>query len=381
MKSDGDALRMLAWGLRRYAWLVVLSVVAFGVLVPVLVERAPDQYDAQAQVGPVEPLALPNPDLLPKSVESIFSNGAVAAEIRTMFEPQLSPSASVIPNRVELVAPQDNVILTVIGHGATPATAERIANRAAARFTAELNKYSRPIGVFAVQRSASAPARPNPQVGGTLPIALGLLGGLVFGIGAVALLLVWRRPVVEVGGAEEATGAPLYARVQLGSSDGDVRGLPQLCRRLLDSPVDVLLLAGPSRYRRERRQLATALTDVLARARPVTVVRGGEFDPRDYGDGHLAPGNAPGRRELVIVDGPTQAEVATRPDASLTLLVVREGTSYSSLRGQAENYLDEGAAGVVLIRGSRLHPRNWLQRLRSPRPSKRQRTVAASASD
>jgi len=52
-----------AWGLRRYAWVVVLFVVGLGVLVPLAQSRAADVYETHSQVGPSRQLLLPNPTL------------------------------------------------------------------------------------------------------------------------------------------------------------------------------------------------------------------------------------------------------------------------------------------------------------------------------
>nr|MBA2558855.1 hypothetical protein [Propionibacteriales bacterium] len=56
MNEDVDVLSALGWGLRKYAWLVALFVVTLGVLVPFLLSRGGDGYDAQAQVGPKQVL-------------------------------------------------------------------------------------------------------------------------------------------------------------------------------------------------------------------------------------------------------------------------------------------------------------------------------------
>ncbi len=125
MNRGADVFTALGWGLRKYAWVVVLLTVLVGVLVLFLLSRGTDNYQAQAQVSPLETLKLPNLDPLPRLGDSVFNNGAIADAIRT--DQKLPRSASVIPSQVELIAAQDNLIFTVIGHNADPQTAQHLA--------------------------------------------------------------------------------------------------------------------------------------------------------------------------------------------------------------------------------------------------------------
>ncbi len=362
MKDSGDVFVVLGWGLRKYAWVVAMFVLALGVLIPRLLEQVPDEFEAHAQVGPSERLGLPNLDPLPRLGQSVFYNGVVAEAVRESVEPPLPRSVNVIPERVELVAAQDNIVFTVTGRGPTAEYAQHVANVAAAKFTEELNKYSASVGSFAIQRLATPPGQPVPKLGGALAAGIGVLAGLAAGVGIVALLLVWRRPVVAAGHAEEVTGAPVLGRVLLSPARDGTRGLPQLCHRLLSGPIDMLLLAGPHDTRRARRLLTSELTKVLGWTRSVVVTKG------QGGAHHRAapePVSAEGepRPELHIIAEPSQVEVATRSSTSLTLLVVREGVAHSVLRRQAEQYLDDGVTGVVLVRTRRVDPRAWWERL------------------
>ena len=63
MDRTSDVGATWAWGLRRYAWVVALLVVGFGVLVAVAQARSSDVYEARSQVGPTRPLVLKNLDL------------------------------------------------------------------------------------------------------------------------------------------------------------------------------------------------------------------------------------------------------------------------------------------------------------------------------
>jgi hypothetical protein len=360
MKDGGDVFGVLGWGLRKYSLLVVVCMVALGFLVPRVLDRVPDTYEAQAQVGPTEALNLPNLDPLPRLGETVFNNGVVADAVRQSVNPAIPRTQSVVPERVELIAAQDNIVFTIVGRGKTPDAAESVANTAAATFTQELNKYAQSVGSFAIQRLATPPTRPVPKIEGNMSLGIGVLSGLVAGVGAVALLLIWRRPVVDALGAQATAGAPVFGRVKLTPSSDGTRGMPQLSRRVVSGHTEVLLLAGPHSTRRERRILMAEMTNVLGWTRGVVAPKPMRGVNRSF---TRPTEDAEGRRNFVIVNEPTQIEVATRPERSLTLLVVREGTPHSALRSQVEQYLDDGAAGLILVHGSRLHPRWWLQRL------------------
>lgn len=346
MNNGGDAVAVLAWGLRRYAWVVVLLVTGFAIAAPAVMNRGPDEFQARAQVGPSQALTLSRLDALPRLGESVFNNGAVADAVREALTPAVPRSEQVIPRRVDLIAPQDNIVFTIVARAQDPRTAQNVANIAAERFASELNKYSQTVGSFAVQTLAKRPATPVDRVSETMAAALGGLAGLATGVGLVALWLVWRRPTIDVATAEEVTGAPVFGRVLLATRSELTRGLPQLCRRVLSGPTDVLLLAGHRRTRRERRLLSAVLTDVLSWHRDLVsptsrpgVNRAHSFERSDSTRPHL-----------VIIDEPTQMEIATRPENAITLLVAREGISAPALRRLAEQYLDGQAEGVVLVR-------------------------------
>jgi len=319
--KGGDATGIFGWGLRRYAWLIVLFMAGIGVLTPWLVNRGQAQYEAQAQVGPTAPLTFNNLDPLPKLGDSVFTNGAVAATIRASASPPMPGTVSVIPQRVELVTAQDDPVFVVVGHAAAPRAAARYANLAAAAFTAELNKYSQSVSSFAVQKLAVPPAAPTPKMGSGLAIGVGVLAGLLVGVGVVVLLLTVRRPVLSPKTAREATGADSFGRLVLARSGEGVRGLPHVVRSLRDSRAEALLVVGPRQVREGRRTLVAGLRKMLGPDGPS------------------------------IIDQPGPAQIVAKPDSSLVLLVVPEGMGYSSLRRQAELYLDGRNCGVLLIRG------------------------------
>jgi hypothetical protein len=362
MNGGGDFLSAMGWALRRYAWLVLAFVIGLGVLIPFLLNRAPATYEAQAQVGPTDKVLLQPLDPLPRIGQSVFNNGAVAKEVRNTLK--LGPGASVTPKYVELVAAQDNLVFTVLGHYKDGQTAQRLANLAAATFTVELNKYSGSVGQFQVQHGAPLPATPTATLGGgNLAIAIGLLAGLIAGLAAVALIVVWRRPVLDAASAEEATNAPVYGLVKLPRGRGpvdsySVRGLAPLCRRVLASSYDTVLLVSSPNGETQLRDLGSAMSNLLNRVqRAPRPTQGGSFGT----SGASAAGwNDPGTSsangvlphtnvQLRVATKDTLEEVATLPDSALTLLVVPRGTNVKELRDAAGEYFTGGAGGLVIV--------------------------------
>ena len=384
MDRSTDALGALGWGVKKYAWLVATFALAVGVILPIMLNRAADVYEARAQVGPLGELSLPNLDPLPRIGESVFNNGSVASAVRD--DQQLADTDRVIPSRVDLVASLDNIVFIVIGRDADAELAQRIAEIAASTFVDEMNKYAESVGVFEIQQPASLPAEPLPRSGGPVVIGLGVLAGLAAGLGAVVLLLLWRRPVVASAAASDATGVPVLAKLRLGRSGGGARevvGIAPLCRRLLASQSDLILVASNAKAVHERHEVATAMGAIMATAREVAVLPWGERLPHvralpvhetetavgeDVATAWVSDRPRRSRRaigpesadrpRLVIVDGPTPEEIATRSDTSMMVLIVQRGISLSSLQASADQYLDGGPSGLVLVERAKWYMRN-----------------------
>lgn len=344
--SDGaDAVSVLRWGLRRYLLVVVLFL-ALGALGPMFLGSGTDSYESRAQVGPDGRLLLPNLDPLPRLGESVFANGAVAEAVRRSVEPRLPDSTEVVPGVVELQAVQDNVVFTVLGHGTSPETAQQFANVAARAFVLELNKYADSVGSFRVQRLASAAPAPAPDADRVLLTVVGVATGLVLGVGTVVLLLVLRQPVIDLPTAERVSGARGFGRVRVTPWRGRTRGLPRLCRAVLSEDVDMLLMTGPRNARRDRAHVAGRLTELLAESRAVVVPSAIDGVNR----ARLGPDLHIGMRPLTVVLEPSEVELATRPDSSTVMLVVREGISSSALLKHVEQH-GPGVGLVVVKRG------------------------------
>lgn len=354
-----DVMGMLRWGLLRYAWVVLAFALAVGALLPLLQAQRVDEYEARALVGAQGELVVPNADVLPKTAEDIFGNGTVAQETRTVL--QLDEAVPVVPTHVELVTQQDALTFPILARSADPKRAQRAANTAAAIFALQMSTTQ--TGEYVVQSEADLPITPLPVFGsGASSIVIAVLGGALAGVGVVILLLIWRRPVLDSAAAEDATGVPVVGRVLLprdpdAGNGGTASGIAAVARCLVTGPYALVLLASPAAAAAQRRALLSVLRSVLGEARQIQVVQGDEFEPAVHNGAAIRRGpkspKARRQRELVIVDDPRPNEQAVRPDESMLLLVIPEGSSLASVRQAAEEHLDGGPAGVVLVRSAR----------------------------
>ena len=346
MDGTGDVLATWGWGLRRYAWIVVLLVVGLGVLVPVAQAGSADVYEAQAQVGPTKALVLPNLDPLPRFAQSVFANGSVARDVRD--ELGLPAGAPVIPGDVDLTTAQDNPVMVIHGKGSSPSTAAAVANRAAVTFVAELNKYSASVGTFGVQHIAVPPTKPLPKViGGVWAPVVGALAGLVAGCGVVGLILLVRRPVVGASSAGATTGLPVLGTVPLPRRgpprDEGRMGLTALSRRLLTEDHEVVYVTGS--VQGEVDQISAGISECF----------NGQQSPKhgqEPRNGHAH--KTEGARlhpipEIVAVDRKSLESWLGSDERSLTLLVVPEGIRAASLQRLADQAASGRSAGLVLV--------------------------------
>jgi hypothetical protein len=343
MDSGSDVFATLMWGLRRYVLLVLATVLALGVLVPVVLSRRTAEYQATAQVGPNAPLVLPNTNPLPRIAESVFNNGAVEEGIRTLLH---QPTGNIIPSKVQLIAAQDNLVLEVVAHARTPSQAMQIANQAATTFVLELNKYSASVAPFSLQHKAILAKKVPKVAGGSASIALGLIAGLLAGVALVGLLLVFRRPVVDVSTAQDVTGSPVIGRISLprrgppGAADD--RGIGLLCRRLLAASASTIQVAAPSQGQAEL--LAGTMTEVFGQ------MRGARPQKRTGGQGGSLP-----RVPTVLAPNGTAAWIGAPHDGSYTVLLAPEGISSRKLRLFAEGHDTGAPTGVVVVTAYRGH--------------------------
>jgi hypothetical protein len=345
----------------------VFFIIAAGALLPWLQSRSADTYEARALVGPQTKITLPNLDPLPRMAETQFNDGEVADAVRQALK--LQPTASVIPSRTDLIAPQDNPIFTILGRAGNPTAAKDIANVAASAFAVEMNKFSEqqpgqppPVGSFQVTTVAQPPTAPLPHLaGGKWAVIFGLLAGAIAGVGVVALIVVIRRPVIDSGTAVDATDMPVLGRISMqrnAQGGDDVKGVAALCRRLMAGDPDQVLVVGPPGAAESRRVLAASIASVLERSRRTRLLSDSDeqlgTDESDDVDSE--------QPELVVVAGPSPAQIANRSSRAITLLLVPAGISARSLRDTAENYDDGGVSGIVFTRLTR---RGWPRRRRT----------------
>ncbi len=347
MDGTSDVGATWAWGLRRYGWVVALLVVALGVLVPLAQSRSSDVYEARAQVGPTEPLILPNLDPLPRFAQSVFVNGAVAREVRRLLG--LSADARVIPGTVELTTAQDNPVMVVVAKSGSPSTAVAVADKAAVTLVVELNKYTKSVGTFGVQHAAAVPTKPTPKLaGGIWGPVVGVLAGLVAGLGVIGLILVLRRPVIGAVAAEATTGLPVLGSVRLPRSGPpvgrDLVGIGALARRLVTAGHDVVYVTGPEQSQVDR--VAGIISSFLGRTRAAPPGQA----HLDAQAGVTGPGSARPTLEVVAVEGSSlEAWIGAPDDAALTLLVVPEGIRAKSLRMLVAEHASSGTAALALV--------------------------------
>jgi hypothetical protein len=339
MDSGSDVFATLMWGLRHYVLLVLATVLALGVLVPVALSQRTAEYEATAQVGPTKPVVLPNTNPLPRIAESVFNNGAVEESVRTLLK---QPNGNIIPSKVQLIAAQDNVVLEVVAHAPTAQGAIDIANNAATSFVLELSKYQESVAEFQLQHKAILAKKVPKVAGGSASIALGLVAGLLAGVALVGLLLVFRRPVVDVSTAQDVTGLPVVGRITLPRHGppgaGDVRGIGLLCRRLLSASASTIQVAAPSQA--QAQFLAGSMTEAFgqmrAGRRPQTRPGGGQGD------------TVPPVPRVLAPEG-TEAWISAPQEESYTLLLAPEGMSTRKLRLFAEGHDTGSRTGVVLV--------------------------------
>jgi hypothetical protein len=344
-RRQSDALTTVAWGLRHYAWIVVLAMLGLGVALPVVLHQsATPTYEARAEVGPTEPITLDHLDAVPRIAETIFRNGAVSAAVRRSYDPPLPDATNVIPGKVDIVTDQENPIFVVLGRGRDPHEAQELADVAAGRFVDELNRYERVVTRFAVQRPAMLPAAPVSSIYGIGAVVAGLLAGLVLGVGLIFTLLVWRQPVLDAASAERVTGIPLTATLSLGKA-GPVHGLAHSCRRLLATSPDAVVLTGPKATLIEQERIATQLRGLLEEPGTITEIHGRN---RSAGP-HPQRRGGRSRKVSVVVSDVTQGELTLPGRDTVTFLVITVGTPASRLRRLTEVLVDPATAGILLL--------------------------------
>lgn len=357
--SRSDALGALKWGLRKYAWVLGVYVLLVAVVLPVVALRAPERYDSHALV--IAQRLDMDMVALPRYAESVFDNGAVARAVDTSFA-DTGDFEDIVPALVSLQAEQDSIVLTVIGHASDPAVAAELADVASEAFVAELNRAGEGVGAFAVQSRATPPTTPVDQLPSlALLVPVSLVAGLLLGVAAVGVVLLARRPVLEPGDAEEATGIPVLGTVTLPRpprngalpAPEQVPGIAPLCRRLLTQGTDGLVVVSPARWQAARRALVGVIALVLSRVRPVELVADDALRSAVEAGGANPPTGH--ERPLVVADGADPLLLLEHSASTMELLLVPHGMPVRELRGVVAEQLGGGPAGLVLVRRGRRH--------------------------
>jgi hypothetical protein len=351
----------LAWLLRRYAWLVVICVLAFAGA-PLVLGAATATYQADAIVVARELKV--NSRVLPQLGQAVFDNGAVAA--RVAADPAVpGTGAGLIPGKLSVVIPEDSIVLIVQARDEEPEVATRLADLGAAALTDELNRGGAGVGQFAVQAEAVVPGEPLRSTSPQLLAGSGALAGLLVGVGLAALIGVLRRPVVTAQDVEDAVGVPLLGRVDVplgrrGTYPGPVgvRGIASVVRWMASLPGGRLLLTSPASAAGLRQQIYVMAGVLLSAVRPVrfrATTRLVEVIEQ-HREG-LPPAPVPadadpaigGRGQLLLVDAADAQDIIDPRAANLSVVAIApRGISRTRLRVLAEDYRDAGLVGVVL---------------------------------
>src|SRR3954470_4341061 len=348
----------ILWCLRHYSWVLIACLLA-GAAAPLLLAPAAANYEADALVVARQLKA--RPEALPQLGDSVFHDGAVAAAVAA----DVGGSATgMIPDRLNVGAAKDSVVLVVQAFDPAPEVAAHMANVAAVAFVDELNKPGAGVGQFEVQTQAIVPLEPGTILPPATRATLGGLAGFALGLGLVALLGIIRRPVVTARHVTEITGVPLLGTVQLprmrhGRYAGPlgIRGIANVTRWLASVPSGRLLLISNRSADALRHRLFVMVGVAL------WTVRTMRFDgPENLVVAireHCAELRDAGRRterrtdrsdELVLVDGGSAFELVDPANSAVSVAAVAPlGTPRRRLRALASEYTDGGLFGVVLI--------------------------------
>ena len=382
-----DSIGAFRWGLRRYAIVFVLCLVAGAVLAPYWALHRKPPLDATALV--IAQRLDMSLSALPRYGEAVFGNGQVAQAVAAKFG-DLGQDKNVIGDRVSLVDEQDSIVFEVVGHDADPKRAADIANTAATTFVQALNVPGVGVGAFQIQRPADPPAGGTSVLSALLATAVGTAAGIVLGLAAVSFLLVVRRPVLSDADVVEATGVPSLGTVTVPWTwrgrvprPAEFSGLVPVCRRLLALPTPMVVIVSRHRQERLRRRVSIALASVLGRVRDVRYVGSqdahraievasasvaaaatgngngsanangnGTGNGAVHGNGRKRPRTS--RQRLTVIDSSEPMDLVQPPHLTTTVLVVKVGVSGAALRAAVVEHLGGSAeARVLLVRRGR----------------------------
>jgi capsular polysaccharide biosynthesis protein len=366
MSTPGtDAIGLLRWGLRRYAVLFYACLLLGAAVAPVVAAKLARPADAEALI--IAQRLDMDLSALPRYGEAVFNNGQVAQAVVAKFGSE-GLLKDVIPDRVSLVADQDSIVFTVVGHDPDPQTAAEIANTAADAFKQALNAPGAGVGAFVTQSEAEPPAQPAGRLNNVLAVPMGITAGVLLGLAVVFTLLVARRPVIDAAGVEEATGVPALGTVVVPRTGRGrfappdrFAGLVPVCRRLLRLPTSTIVILSRRREAGIRHQLSVALATVLMRVRDVSYLGQVELPGSRAARDSVQDPSTPVERlpvpeddHITFVDSSDAMDLVHPPEETATVLVAREGVSSASLRAAVVEHLGGSAeARIILVKRGR----------------------------
>jgi len=338
---------------------VVLACGLVGAAALLLVAPNAPTYQADALVV-ARQLAV-NARVLPSLASSVFYDGAVSTAVSA--DPALTGDTG--PDRLSMVTGPDSITMVVQARDDDPATAARLADVAATAFAAELNRGGAGVGEFAVQAPAVVPTTALSETSDPLRAALGALGGLVLGLGLVALIAAVHRPCVTSADVEDAVGVPLLGTVELRRAAPNtylgprgVRGIATVTRWLATAPSGRLALISSPSVAGMRQRVYVMVAIAMSTVRSLRLQA-----PRELVE--VVQRHAPGGREslvvppprpeetgeLFLVDGGSPLEVVDPAATTVSVVAVAPlGIARRRLRALALDYLDGGLVGVILVR-------------------------------
>jgi hypothetical protein len=394
-----DAVSRLWWALRRY-----VSVVVAGTLLTVLVAVTlsppppPEQYHASALVVARELVSV-RAEQLPRLAEAIFAGNNVGQ--RTVREVDLPIRAEeLVPTYANVEVVEGTVVIRVIGMAEDRRLASTIANESAEALVSELDRLGAGVGTFALQERAPVPLDPAPQEVRIPPTLIGVVAGLILGTGLAFLLLVLRRPVIDVDEAVAVVDEPLVGVLELSRSGHfdaveNVPGGVALVDAIYPRRREIQVVVGANDPM-VRSQASVILAQVLATVGPVVVVTSrdaasrrasrflrGQPNVRLLQDHQDAPPVDERDRPIpVVADGRPSVRFAL-PSTVQPILVVREGIPLHQLRKAARHLQPQQAQGILWV-ANRGGPgigllRRLLGRRVKPRPGRHASPSAAKA--
>jgi hypothetical protein len=379
-----DAASRLWWGLRRFAWIfVVVLPITAGVSL-LAAHGAPTlgkQYKASALVIATERNF--SPELFARLADTVFNGGTVAEKAVEEGKLPIDPR-DLIPDFATLEPVQDNIITKVVGLNSDPQLAAAIANSAAAALVDEMNKSGPGVGKFAVQDQARVPSAPDISTSRAVPIAVGLVAGIILGASIIGLILALRRPLLGAGEAAELVGAPILGTPTLPPlragrpvEPAAVKGLSALAKRLLPTLPGVTAMVSCGGDERIRTLFAQLVATVLAERDPAFLIRSDDrivqpmYDqfspPRNLVVGERVPDGQVWRRSAIVIDGPSAGSSdipQSLPVRASIVLIVVEGATLTRVRDAAEQFLPGELDGIVFVRRSSRWP--WMRSPAAP---------------